>query len=209
MARYTGPVCRLCRREGTKLFLKGTKCLSDRCPLEKRNFPPGQHGKDRKAKIVGYGLQLHEKQKAKRMYFTLEGQFREYYEKANRAQGVTGELLIQQLERRLDNVAFRLGFAISRRQARQVVRHGHVTVNGRKVNIPSYQVNVGDVIAIRESAKKLVIVEQASQYAAQNPVPARLEANFENMTGRVLQLPKRADVNLPINEQLIVELYSK
>ena len=125
------------------LFLKGTKCTSDRCPLEKRNFPPGQHGKDRKAKIVGYGLQLHEKQKAKRMYFTLEGQFREYYEKANRAQGVTGELLIQQLERRLDNVAFRLGFAISRRQARQVVRHGHVTVNGRKVNIPSYQVNVG------------------------------------------------------------------
>ena len=209
MARYTGAVCRLCRREGTKLFLKGTKCTSDRCPIEKRNFPPGQHGKDRKAKIVGYGLQLHEKQKAKRMYFTLEGQFREYYEKASRAQGVTGELLIQQLERRLDNVAFRLGFAISRRQARQVVRHGHVTVNGRKVDIPSFQVNVGDVIAIRESAKKLVIVEQASQYAAQNPVPAWLEANFENMTGRVLQLPKRSDVNLPINEQLIVELYSK
>ena len=133
MARYTGAVCRLCRREGTKLFLKGTKCLSDRCPIEKRNFPPGMHGKDRKAKIVGYGLQLHEKQKAKRMYFTLEGQFREYYEKANRATGVTGELLIQQLERRLDNVAYRLGFAISRRQARQVVRHGHVTVNGKKV----------------------------------------------------------------------------
>ena len=154
MARYTGAVCRLCRREGTKLFLKGTKCLSDRCPIEKRNFPPGQHGKDRKAKIVGYGLQLHEKQKAKRMYFTLEGQFRAYYEKANRAQGVTGELLIQQLERRLDNVAFRLGFAISRRQARQIVRHGHVAVNGRKVNIPSYQVNVGDEIAVRESAKK-------------------------------------------------------
>ena len=149
-------------------------------------FLPGQHGKDRKAKIVGYGLQLHEKQKAKRMYFTLEGQFRDYYEKANRATGVTGELLIQQLERRLDNVAFRLGFAISRRQARQVVRHGHVTVNGRKVNIPSYQVNVGDEIAIRESAKKLVIVEQGAQYAAQNPVPAWLEANFENLSGRVL-----------------------
>ena len=139
------------------------------------------HGKDRKAKIVGYGLQLHEKQKAKRMYFTLEGQFREYYEKANRATGVTGELLIQQLERRLDNVAFRLGFAISRRQARQVVRHGHVTVNGRKVNIPSFQVSVGDEIAIRESAKKLLIVEQGAQYAAQNPVPAWLEANFENL----------------------------
>jgi small subunit ribosomal protein S4 len=209
MARYTGAVCRLCRREGTKLFLKGTKCMSDRCPIEKRNFAPGQHGKDRKAKIVGYGLQLHEKQKAKRMYFTLEGQFRAYYEKANRATGVTGELLIQQLERRLDNVAFRLGFAISRRQARQVVRHGHVTVNGRKVNIPSYQVNVGDEIAIRESAKKLLIVEQGSQYAAQNPVPTWLEMNFETLTGRILSLPKRKDVNLPINEQLIVELYSK
>ncbi|HKD59319.1 MAG TPA: 30S ribosomal protein S4 [Terracidiphilus sp.] len=209
MARYTGAVCRLCRREGTKLFLKGTKCTSDRCPLEKRNFPPGQHGKDRKAKIVGYGLQLHEKQKAKRMYFTLEGQFREYYEKASRNPGITGELLIQQLERRLDNVAFRLGFAISRRQARQVVRHGHVTVNGKKVNIPSYQVNVGDEIAIRPEAKKLVIVEQGTQYAAQNPVPVWLEANFENMSGRVLSLPKRKDVNLPINEQLIVELYSK
>jgi small subunit ribosomal protein S4 len=209
MARYTGAVCRLCRREGTQLFLKGTKCMSDRCPIEKRNFPPGQHGKDRKAKIVGYGLQLHEKQKAKRMYFTLEGQFRAYYEKANRATGGTGELLIQQLERRLDNVAYRLGFAISRRQARQVVRHGHVTVNGRKVNIPSYQVNAGDEIAIRESAKKLLIVEQGTQYAAQNPVPAWLEASFENMSGRVLSLPKRKDVNLPINEQLIVELYSK
>ncbi len=209
MARYTGPVCRLCRREGTKLFLKGTKCLSDRCPIEKRNFPPGQHGKDRKAKIVGYGLQLHEKQKAKRMYFTLEGQFREYYEKPYRATGVTGELRIQQLERRLDNVAFRLGFAISRRQARQVVRHGHVTVNGKKVNIPSYQVNAGDEIAIRDNAKKLLIVEQGAQYAAQNPVPAWLEANFDTLTGRVLRLPKRVDVNLPINEQLIVELYSK
>jgi small subunit ribosomal protein S4 len=209
MARYTGAVCRLCRREGTKLFLKGTKCASDRCPLEKRNFAPGMHGKDRKAKIVGYGLQLHEKQKAKRMYFTLEGQFREYYEKANRATGVTGELLIQQLERRLDNVAFRLGFAISRRQARQVVRHGHVLVNGKKVNIPSYQVKVGDEIAIRDAAKKLVVVEQGVQYAQQNPVPAWLEVNFENMSGRVLSLPKRTDVNLPINEQLIVELYSK
>ncbi len=209
MARYTGAVCRLCRREGVKLFLKGTKCTSDRCPIEKRNFPPGQHGKDRKAKIVGYGLQLHEKQKAKRMYFTLEGQFREYYEKANRATGVTGELLIQQLERRLDNVAYRLGFAISRRQARQLVRHGHVTVNSRKVNIPSYQVSAGDEVAVRESARKLQIVEQGAQLAAQNPMPTWLEMNFENMTGRVLTLPKRKDVNLPVNEQLIVELYSK
>ena len=209
MARYTGAVCRLCRREGTKLFLKGTKCTSDRCPIEKRNFPPGQHGKDRKAKIVGYGLQLHEKQKAKRMYFTLEGQFREYYEKASRSQGVTGELLIQQLERRLDNVAYRLGFAISRRQARQIVRHGHIQVNGRKVNIPSYQVNAGDEIALRDSAKKMIIVEQATQFAASNPIPAWLEVNYENLSGRVLTLPKRKDVALPINEQLIVELYSK
>ena len=209
MARYTGAVCRLCRREGMKLFLKGTKCTSDRCPVEKRNFPPGQHGKDRKAKIVGYGLQLHEKQKAKRMYFTLESQFRKYYEKANRATGVTGELLIQQLERRLDNVAYRLGFAISRRQARQLVRHGHVEVNGRKVNIPSYQVSVSDEIAVRDKAKKLIIVEQGAQLAQQNPVPAWLEMNFDTMTGRVLTLPKRKDVNLPVNEQLIVELYSK
>jgi small subunit ribosomal protein S4 len=143
------------------------------------------------------------------MYFTLEGQFREYYEKANRATGVTGELLIQQLERRLDNVAYRLGFAISRRQARQLVRHGHVTVNGRKVNIPSYQVNAGDEVAVRDAAKKFQIVEQGAQFAQQNPLPVWLEMNFETLTGRVLTLPKRVDVNLPINEQLIVELYSK
>ena len=209
MARYTGAVCRLCRREGTKLFLKGAKCLSEKCPLEKRNFPPGQHGKDRKAKIVGYGLQLHEKQKAKRIYFTLENQFREYYEKASRSTGVTGELLIQQLERRLDNVIYRLGLAISRRQARQLVRHGHVQVNGRKVNIPSYQVNAGDDIALRDHAKKLSIVEQATQFASANPIPAWLEVNYDNQSGRVLTLPKRKDVALPINEQLIVELYSK
>ncbi len=209
MARYTGAVCRLCRREGTKLFLKGTKCLSERCPIEKRNFPPGQHGKDRKAKIVGYGLQLHEKQKAKRIYFTLEGQFRAYYEKASRTQGVTGDLLIQQLERRLDNVVYRLGFAISRRQSRQIVRHGHIQVNGRKVNIPSYQVNVGDEIALRDAAKKMIVVEQSTQFAASNPLPPWLEVSYENLSGRVLSLPKRKDVALPINEQLIVELYSK
>ena len=209
MARYTGPVCRLCRREGMKLFLKGTKCFSEKCPIEKRNFAPGQHGRDRKPKIVGYGLQLREKQKAKRIYFTLESQFRAYYEKASRAQGVTGELLLQQLERRLDNVAFRLGFASSRRQARQIVRHGHVEVNGRKVNIPSFQVSVGDTVAIRESAKKLVIVEAASQYAAQNHSPSWLQIDFPNLTGKVVSLPKRDEVSLPVNEQLIVELYSK
>ena len=209
MARYTGAVCRMCRRDGSKLFLKGPKCSSEHCPLEKRNFAPGQHGKDRKPKIVGYGLQLREKQKAKRMYFTLEGQFREYYEKANNATGVTGELLLQQLERRLDNVAFRLGFAISRRQARQVVRHGHVTVNGKRVNIPSFQVRVGDEVAVLEGAKKLAIVEAGVQLAQQNPIPSWLQMNFETLSGRVISLPKREEINMPINEQLIVELYSK
>ncbi len=209
MARYTGAVCRLCRRDGMKLFLKGTKCFTDKCPIEKRNFAPGQHGRDRKAKIVGYGLQLREKQKAKRIYFTLEGQFRDYYEKASRKQGVTGELLIQQLECRLDNIAFRLGFATSRRQARQVVRHGHVEVNGRKVNIPSYQVKVGDVIKVRENSAKLPVIEMGRDLASGQPTPAWLEVDHANLTGKLIALPKREEVNLPVNEQLIVELYSK
>ena len=209
MARYTGPVCRLCRREGTKLFLKGAKCFTDKCPIEKRNFAPGQHGKDRKAKVVGYGLQLREKQKAKRIYFTLEKQFRNYFEKAARAQGVTGERLLQQLERRLDNVAYRLGFASSRRQARQLVRHGHVTVNGKKVNIPSYQVNVGEEIAVKEKSKNLVVIQGAKEFSSHQPAPAWLAVDHEKLTGRIQALPKREDVNLPLNEQLIVELYSK
>src|SRR5580693_1098453 len=166
LARYTDPVCRLCRREGIKLFLKGPKCFSDKCPIEKRNFAPGQHGKDRKAKIVGYGLQLREKQKTKRMYFTQESQFRNYFEKAARTKGVTGEMLLQQLERRLDTVVYRLGFGMSRRQARQLVRHGHVHVNGHKVNIPSYQVSVGEEIAIRENSKKIPILEIAKDFAS-------------------------------------------
>jgi small subunit ribosomal protein S4 len=209
LARYTDPVCRLCRREGIKLFLKGSKCFSDKCPLEKRNFAPGQHGKDRKAKIVGYGLQLREKQKTKRMYFTQEGQFRNYFEKAARSQGVTGERLLQQLERRLDTVVHRLGFGISRRQARQLVRHGHVHVNGHKVNIPSYQVNVGDEITIRESSRKLAVLEQAKEFASHQNSPGWLEIDRENFKGRVLSLPKREEIQLPVNEQLIVELYSK
>ena len=209
MARYKDAVCRLCRREGMKLFLKGPKCFTDKCPVEKRNFAPGQHGKDRKAKVVGYGLQLREKQKAKRMYFTQEGQFRNYFEKAARSKGVTGELLLQQLERRLDTVVFRLGFGISRRQARQLVRHGHVAVNGRKVNIPSYQVSVGEEIAVREGSRKLAILEQAKEFAAHAGQPTWLEIDRENYKGRVLALPKREDIQLPVNEQLIVELYSK
>ena len=192
-----------------KLFLKGPKCFSDKCPVEDRNFAPGQHGKDRKAKIVGYGLQLREKQKAKRIYFTNEGQFRNYYEKASAKTGVTGELLLQQLERRLDNVVFRLGFGISRRQARQVVRHGHIAVNGRKVDIPSYQVKVGDEITVREAARKLPVIQGAVEYTSHQPAPNWLEVNRENFSGRITALPKREDINLPVNEQLIVELYSK
>ena len=209
MARYTGAVCRLCRREGMKLFLKGAKCFSDKCPIEKRNFAPGQHGRDRKAKIVGYGLQLRETQKARRIYFALEGQFRAYYEKAARTPGVTGELLLQQLERRLDNVTFRLGYASSRRQARQIVRHGHVEVNGRKVNIPSYQVNVGDEIKIRANSEKLGVIEGAREFASHQPAPTWLSTQPNTLSGKVLSLPKREDINLPVNEQLIVELYSK
>jgi small subunit ribosomal protein S4 len=209
VARYTGAVCRLCRREGMKLFLKGAKCFTDKCAIEKRNFAPGQHGRDRKAKIVGYGLQLREKQKAKRIYFALEGQFRSYYEKAARTPGVTGQLLLQQLERRLDNVAYRLGFAMSRRQARQIVRHGHIEVNGRKVNIPSFQVGVGDVIKIRPNSEKLTVIEGAREFASHQPAPAWLSVDHASLTGKVLSLPKREDVNIPVNEQLIVELYSK
>ncbi len=209
MARYTAPVCRLCRREGMKLFLKGSKCFSDKCPVEKRNFAPGQHGKDRKAKVVGYGLQLREKQKTKRIYFTQEGQFRNYFEKAARTKGVTGYMLLQQLERRLDNVVYRLGFAISRRQARQLVRHGHVAVDGRKVNIPSYQVSAGEEITIRENSKNLPILATAKEFASHQTVPAWLEVDRENYKARVQSLPKREDIQLPVNEQLIVELYSK
>ncbi|HWR37744.1 MAG TPA: 30S ribosomal protein S4 [Clostridia bacterium] len=209
MARYREAVCRLCRRDGMKLFLKGPKCFTDKCPIEKRNFAPGQHGKDRKAKIVGYGLQLREKQKAKRIYFTQEGQFRNYFEKAATAKGVTGEVLLQQLERRLDNVVYRLGFAVARRQSRQLVRHGHISVNGRKVNIPSFQVHVGDEIAVREKSRKLVVLEMAKDFASHQPAPGWLEVSRDDYRGRVLALPKREDVNLPVNEQLIVELYSK
>jgi small subunit ribosomal protein S4 len=209
LARYKDAVCRLCRREGMKLFLKGPKCFTDKCPVEKRNFAPGQHGKDRKAKVVGYGLQLREKQKAKRMYFAQEGQFRNYFEKAARSKGVTGEVLLQQLERRLDTVVYRIGFGVSRRQARQLVRHGHVAVNGRKVNIPSFEVNVGDEVTIREASRKLPLLEQAKEFAAHGNAPTWLEIDRDNYRGKVLALPKREDIQVPVNEQLIVELYSK
>jgi small subunit ribosomal protein S4 len=209
MARYKDAVCRLCRREGMKLFLKGPKCFTEKCPIEKRNFAPGQHGKDRRPKVAGYGLQLREKQKAKRIYFTLEKQFRNYFKKAAKAKGVTGEQLLQQLERRLDNVVYRLGFGISRRQARQLVRHGHIAVNGKKVNIPSYQVSVNEEITVRENSRKLVVIAGAQEFTSHQPAVAWLEVDRENFKGRVAALPKRENINLPVNEQLIVELYSK
>ena len=210
MARYTGPVCRMCRRDGMKLFLKGAKCFTEKCPVEKRNFPPGQHGQSKKQKkVVGYGLQLREKQKAKRIYFTLETQFRAYYQKASNKTGVTGELLLQQLETRLDNVCYRLGLATSRRQARQIVRHGHIQVNGRKVNIPSFQCKVGDEVAVRPGSKELVILEESKNFASGQRSVVWLDINRDALSGKLVSLPKREDVNLPVNEQLIVELYSK
>ena len=209
MARYTGPVCRLCRREGMKLFLKGERCFKPSCAIEKRNFQPGQHGHARRAKIVGYGLQLREKQKVKRIYGILENQFRTYFEKAARQKGITGENLLAQLERRLDNVCVRLGFASTHNQARQLVRHGHVLVNGRKVNIPSFQVAIGQEIGMKEQMKKNVQVVGSIEMAGDRETPHWLELNAASATGKVLSLPKREDVNLPIQERMIVELYSK
>jgi small subunit ribosomal protein S4 len=209
LARYTGPVCRLCRREGMKLFLKGERCFKPSCAIEKRNFQPGQHGHARRAKIVGYGLQLREKQKVKRIYGVLENQFRTYFEKAARQKGITGENLLAQLERRLDNVVVRLGFASTHNQARQLVRHGHVLVNGKKVNIPSFQVGVGHEIGVKEQMKKNVQVIGALEMAGGRGTPHWLELNAANASGRILSLPKREDVNLPIQERMIVELYSK
>ena len=211
MARYRDAVCRLCRREGMKLFLKGTKCFSEKCAVEKRNFAPGQHGKDKKTKtkIVGYGLQLREKQKAKRMFFVQEGQFRNYFEKASRMQGVTGEVLLQQLERRLDNIVYRMGFAMSRRQARQLVRHGHISINGRKVNIPSYQVSVGEEISVRDRSREMSGLLAAKEFNSHQTPPTWMNIDRENFKGSVTQIPKRGEINVPVNEQLIVELYSK
>ena len=209
MARYIGPVCRLCRREGMKLFLKGERCYAEKCAIEKRNTPPGQHGKARKAKLAGYGLQLREKQRVKRIYGVLENQFRRYFEAAERQRGITGELLLQKLECRLDNVCYRLGFATSRSQSRQLVRHGHFAVNGRKVDIPSFLVNEGDVVTVRERSHKNVFVLHAMEEVKGRGIPEWLSAMPEQMSGRVVALPSRAQINLPVQEQLIVELYSK
>ncbi len=209
MARYVGAACRLCRREAMKLFLKGERCYTEKCAIEKRNFPPGQHGKSRRVKLAGYGIQLREKQKVKRIYGVLENQFRRYFEAAERQRGITGETLLQLLERRLDNVAYRMGLATSRPQARQLVRHGHVQINGRKVDIPSYSVRVGDTVTIRATSQKGPTLQHALEEVKGRGIPEWLSFDAENLSGRIVSLPTREQINLPVQEQLIVELYSK
>jgi small subunit ribosomal protein S4 len=206
MARDTSPQCKQCRREGMKLFLKGERCLTDKCGVERRAYPPGDHGRGR-MKQSEYRLQLREKQKARRFYGVLEGQFRTYYDKASRQPGVTGENLLRLLETRLDNVLVRLGFAASRRQARQLVRHGHWSVNGRRVDIPSYLVRPGDVIAVKSGTGAETVVRDSTELISS--VPAWLEADHDSLTAKVLRLPDRDEIVTPVQEQLIVELYSK
>jgi small subunit ribosomal protein S4 len=209
MAVYHDARCRLCRREGMKLFLKGARCLTDKCAFERRGYAPGEHGKSRRAKETNYGLQLREKQKARRIYGLLERQFRQYFTKAAVAKGVTGEVLLQMLERRLDNIVFRLGFAGNRATARQLVRHGHVRVNGQKVDIPSFLVKTGDEVAIRDRSKQLTMIQSSLESRKGQSAPEWLEVNADQLTGRVLSIPTRESIPVPINEQLIVELYSK
>ena len=210
MARYSGPVCRLCRREGMKLFLKGERCHSEKCGIEKRNFPPGQHGKDRRPKIVGYGLQLREKQKTRRYYGLQERQFRNLFEKAARMKGITGDTMLNMLERRIDNVIYRMGFGTSRAQARQIVRHGHIQVNGHKVDIPSFLVKPNDLVEVRERSRKNAAILAARDATAHAPTPNWLEVDREALKARVVGVPKREElVQIQLNEQLIVELYSK
>ena len=208
MARYLGASCRLCRREGLQLFLKGDRCYTDKCAIERRHYPPGQHGQ-RRSKLSDYGLQLREKQKVKRIYGVLEKQFRGYFEKAERQKGVTGTNLLIFLERRLDNIVYRLGFANSRAQARQLVRHNQVQVNGRKVNLPSYLVKMGDAVQVTEKGRKLPLIQDALEAVARRGTPAWLELIKEEAQGRVIMFPGREDITMPIQEHLIVELYSK
>jgi small subunit ribosomal protein S4 len=206
MARSLGPKCKQCRREGMKLFLKGERCLTEKCAVERRSYPPGEHGRGR-IKQSEYLLQLREKQKARRYYGILEKQFRNYYEKAAKAQGITGEALLRMLETRLDNVVYRLGFAASRAQARQIIRHGHFQVNGRRVNIPSFQVKPNDVVSLKLGSPVEQVVRDATDLTAS--VASWLQADHDNLTGKVLKLPERTDIDTPVQEQLIVELYSK
>lgn len=208
MARYTEAKCRLCRREGQKLFLKGDRCFTDKCAYDRRPYAPGQHGRSRK-KMSDYAIQLREKQKVRRMYGILEDQFRSYFHKADMMRGVTGTNLLVLLERRLDNVVYRLGFANSRDQARQLVRHGIFMLNGRRVNIPSMAVRSGDVVEVREAARKVPVIQEAREVIARRGCPDWLEVDGDNFKGTVKSMPQREDIQFPINEQLIVELYSK
>ena len=208
MARYTESVCRLCRRENLKLFLNGERCYTDKCAIERRNYPPGQHGQGR-PKFSEYSIQLREKQKVKRMYGLLENQFRRTFTEAARIKGITGETLLVLLERRLDNVTYRVGFASSRAEARTLVRHGHILVNGKKVNIPSYVVRAGDVVSVREKSRQLGRVLTAMEGVQRRGVPEWAELDREACSGRIKILPSRSDITMPINEKLIVELYSK
>lgn len=208
MARYTGPSCRLCRRENTELFLKGDRCYTDKCAIKRRNYAPGQHGQGR-TKTSDYGVQLREKQKVKRLYGLLEKQFRSYFERADRMKGVTGENLLMLLERRLDNVVYRLGFASSRAEARQLVRHGHFVLNGRKATIPSMQVKTGDVVELKEKSRAVASINEALDAVVRRGIPQWLELEREAFKGTAKNLPVREDIVTPIQEQLIVELYSK
>lgn len=208
MARYTGPVCRLCRREAQKLYLKGDRCYTEKCALERKGYAPGQHSQTRR-KLSEYGIQLREKQKARRIYGVLERQFRNYMERAERQKGITGENLLRFLERRLDNVVYRLGLASSRAEARQFIRHGHIRVNGRKVNIPSYLVKIGDEVSIAEKSRQVDRFKELAEIAAERTPPRWLEYDPERFGGRVVDLPSREDIDVPIQEHLIVELYSK
>lgn len=207
MARYTGPSCRQCRREGQKLFLKGERCYSGKCALEKRAYAPGQHGQGRKGKMSNYGLQLREKQKAKRFYGLLETQFRNTFDKASKKQGVTGENLLAMLETRMDNVVFRMGFASSRKEARQLVTHNHFLVNGKKVNIPSYQVELGDVIKVKEKSTSSPKFKEIRDMAISTP--AWITVDTDKLEGKVVAVPRREEIDTPVAEHLIVELYSK
>lgn len=210
MARMTGPVCRLCRRESNKLFLKGSRCFTQKCPMEKKPTIPGQHGdKNSRRKTSQYGLQLREKQKTRRYYGVLEKQFRHYYDRASRIKGVTGQYMLQLLERRLDNVVFRAGFAASRPEARQMVRHGHFTVNGRRVNIPSFEVREGDLIVLAEASRSMPRFKEMAAAMAARTVPAWIEVNVEALSARVARLPQREEIDIPVQEHLIIELYSR
>lgn len=208
MARYTESKCKLCRREGTKVFLKGDRCYTDKCPFERRPYPPGQHGRRRK-KSSDYEVQLREKQKVRRMYGLMENQFHRYFKKAESQKGVTGLNLLQMLEMRLDNIVYRLGFANSRDQARQLVNHRHIVLNGRKVDVPSMQLKTGDEVSVAEKSKKSLIIQEAQEVLDRRGVPSWLEMDGENLKGKVKERPQREDITFPINENLIVELYSK